>query len=106
MVIVSTEVNPVVAARARKLELECRHGCDDKHSTLSDILAKKSISFENVAYLGDDINDLSCLRAVGLPVAVADGHPQATSISQIGLTGKGGDGAAREFCEMVDRAGR
>ncbi len=65
MVVISTEVNSVVAARCRKLGLQCIHGCENKLSTLMEIAEQKNISLDHVAYVGNDINDIPCL---GMPV--------------------------------------
>jgi 3-deoxy-D-manno-octulosonate 8-phosphate phosphatase (KDO 8-P phosphatase) len=101
MAIVSTEVNPVVAARAKKLKLECVQGCDEKHDTVSALLKDKGLQFSQVAFVGNDINDLSCLNAVGLPVAVADAYPAVLAVAKVVLVRKGGEGAVREFCELL-----
>lgn len=106
MCIVSTETNPVVAARARKLKLECVHGCEDKRAAMLAILKGKGVAPENTAYVGNDINDLGCLDAVGLPVAVADAYPEALARAKVVLNRKGGDGAVREFCGLLAEAQR
>ncbi|HEY5884020.1 MAG TPA: hypothetical protein VIT88_05000, partial [Pyrinomonadaceae bacterium] len=66
--ILSTEPNPVVAARARKLDLRCIHGCDDKLTTLKKIAAEHDLDLSQVAFVGNDINDLECLESVGFPI--------------------------------------
>lgn len=104
MAIVSTEVNPVVAARAKKLKLECFHGCEEKHDTVTQLLKEKGIPFSQAAYVGNDINDLSCLNAVGLPVAVADAYPGVLAVAKVVLERNGGEGAVREFCELLVRS--
>src|SRR5947207_3214111 len=64
MVIISTEVNPVVQMRAKKLKLPCISGCEDKLEALNAILKEKKISLGETAYIGNDINDLPCLWKV------------------------------------------
>ena len=99
--ILSTERNPVVKARADKLQLPCLHGIGDKAQALSAWIAERNISAENVVYLGNDRNDLGCFRMVGMPVAVADAHPSASSAAKLVLSHAGGQGAVRELCDLV-----
>lgn len=101
MMILSTEKNRVVAERAKKLRIPCFHGIDDKLAFLQKHLKKKGIGKENTAYVGNDVNDLPCMRFVGFPVAVADAHPDVRATAKILLKKKGGDGAVREFCDLV-----
>ncbi len=79
-IIVSTEVNPVVTARGKKLGIRVIQGCNDKRATLDELVAELGIALENVAFVGNDINDLSCLSAVGLPMVVQDAHPGCASL--------------------------
>ncbi|MBF0093587.1 MAG: HAD hydrolase family protein [Alphaproteobacteria bacterium] len=103
LVIVSTETNPVVSARARKLALECVQGCSDKLAALDQLLERKGVERGQTAFLGNDINDLACLRAVGLPVAVADSHPDILPHVRYRTRAPGGHGAVREFCDSLHR---
>lgn len=104
LVILSTETNPVVSARARKLSLECIQGCDDKLAALDRLLGQKGLERGQAAFLGNDINDLGCLRAVGLPVSVADGHPDIMPHVRYRTRAAGGQGAVREFCDLLYQA--
>lgn len=104
--ILSTEENPVVAARAKKLRIECRHGCSDKLEVLNRILEQRGLVPRQVAYVGNDINDASCLRHVGLPVVVADAWPEVKPLALVVLERSGGEGAVREFCDRVWAARR
>lgn len=101
MVILSTETNPVVAARAAKLRLECFQGRDDKLSTLDRLLAERGLDPVRVAYLGNDINDLECLKVVGVPASVADGHADLLPHVCYRTQARGGMGAVREFCDLL-----
>jgi len=101
MVIISTEKNPVVRMRADKLKIKCYYDCPDKLALLKEVLLEKKISLAKTAYVGNDINDLSCLEAVGLPVVVADAYPAVKKAAKIILKKKGGHGAVREFCEIL-----
>ncbi len=101
VLILSTETNGVVAARAAKLGVEVIHGCDDKPTALRAWAAEKNIALADIAYLGNDVNDIGCLRLVGWPVAVADAHPAALHAAHIVLRRHGGDGVVRELADRV-----
>jgi YrbI family 3-deoxy-D-manno-octulosonate 8-phosphate phosphatase len=101
LLVISKEKNPVVDARCRKLGLPCIQGCDDKAETLKSEAGRAGISMEEIAYLGNDINDIECLRIVGLPACVADAFPEVIEPSlHVTKTG-GGHGAVREFCDFI-----
>lgn len=102
--ILSTETNPVVRFRAQKLKIECHHGCEDKLEFLKKLFAEKGVSLAETAFVGNDINDVACMRAVSLPVAVADAYPEALAVAKLVLKRNGGHGAVREFCEMLVRS--
>jgi N-acylneuraminate cytidylyltransferase len=101
MMVLSTEEHPVVAARCAKLRLPCVQGCGDKAAKLAALLAERGIDPTDVIYVGNDVNDLACLRMVGMPVAVGDAHPEVKAASKLVLTKKGGRGAVREFCDLL-----
>ena len=101
MMVLSTEEHPVVAARCRKLKLSCVQGSADKAASLAMLLGEKGIDPAEVIYVGNDVNDLGCLRMVGMPVAVGDAHPEVMAASKLVLTRRGGRGAVREFCDLL-----
>jgi YrbI family 3-deoxy-D-manno-octulosonate 8-phosphate phosphatase len=101
VLILSTEVNPVVAARARKLGVPVLHGLDDKASALVEWASSSGIALDRIAYLGNDVNDLACLALVGWPIATADAHPLVRSAARVVLTRRGGDAAVRELAELA-----
>lgn len=101
VLILSTEVNPVVAARARKLGVPVLHGLDDKAAALRKWLADEGLDPARVAYVGNDVNDLGCLALVGWPIAVPDAHPRVLAAARIILARSGGAGAVRELCERI-----
>jgi N-acylneuraminate cytidylyltransferase len=101
MLILSTEVNPVVRARADKLQVPVLHGIDDKAAALRTWAAENRIDLADVAYLGNDVNDLPAMRIVGWPVAVADAHPLVIEEARAVLSREGGKGAVRELVERV-----
>ncbi len=103
-VILSTETNAVVSARARKLGTRCVQGCDDKLTTLRALAAEHGVSLDEVAFVGNDINDLPCLEAVGVPVVVLDAHPDVVRPEWYRTRAAGGRGAVREVCDRIAAA--
>ena len=101
MLVLSKEQNPVVAARCKKLRLRCEQGIEAKLPALHAYCAELGIALEQVVYVGNDINDLECLWAVGCGVAVADSHPEALRAAKLVLAAKGGEGAVRELCDLI-----
>jgi N-acylneuraminate cytidylyltransferase len=103
VVILSKERNPVVAARAKKLQVECLQGVDDKATALRDWAAANAVDLADVVYVANDINDLPCLGMVGCPVAVPDAYPEVLAAARIVLRSPGGRGAVREIAELILR---
>lgn len=101
MVVLSTESNPVVAARCRKLKLECKHGLEDKRAALVALAREKNVDLAHVVYVGNDVNDLGCMEAAGFAVAVGDAHPLALEKADFVLSRSGGSGAVRELCDLL-----
>lgn len=99
--VLSTETNPVVAARCRKLKLPFAQGLADKALALRGLLAERGVDPSRVAYVGNDVNDLGCLELAGLPVAVADAHPRVLDAVALVLSRPGGHGAVRELCDLL-----
>ena len=102
-VIISTESNPVVSARARKLKIQCVQDCEDKRAILEDIAQQKGISLKEVAFVGNDINDLQCLTCVALPIVVQDAHPDVIPAALYQTKCPGGHGAVREVCDLFEQ---
>ncbi len=105
-VVLSTEKNKVVAARCRKLGLECVHGSDDKLAELKAFASRRALDRRDIAYVGNDLNDLACLQWVGLPVAVADAMPDVLQAALRVTDRRGGHGAVREVCDWILAARR
>jgi len=101
--IISTEKNPVVSARAEKLKIGCRQGCDDKVAALGQVAAEMGISLREVAFVGNDINDLPSLSRVGVPIVVADAHERVVPCAIYRTRACGGQGAVREVCDLIVR---
>lgn len=101
MLILSSEQNPVVAARARKLQLPVLHGIDRKDLALKQWCEEQGIAPERVLYVGNDVNDLPCFALVGWPVAVASAHDVVRGAARAVTTVPGGDGAVREIASWI-----
>ncbi|MFG2251837.1 cytidylyltransferase domain-containing protein [Streptomyces mirabilis] len=101
MLILSTEQNPVVAARARKLKIPVLHGIDRKDLALKQWCEEQGIAPERVLYVGNDVNDLPCIALVGWPVAVASAHDVVRGAARAVTTVPGGDGAIREIASWI-----
>lgn len=101
MLILSSERNPVVAARARKLQLPVLHGIDRKDLALKQWCEEQGIAPERVLYVGNDVNDLPCFALVGWPVAVASAHDVVRGAARAVTTVPGGDGAVREIASWI-----
>lgn len=102
--VVSTEKNPVVGERCKKLEIDCIQSCDDKLTSLGELVEQYKCTLNDVLYTGNDINDLQCLKAVGTPIVVADAHPDVIDFAKYITTSPGGRGAVREICDLVVHA--
>jgi 3-deoxy-D-manno-octulosonate 8-phosphate phosphatase (KDO 8-P phosphatase) len=102
--IISTEPNPIVGARAVKLNADCVQGVDDKLAVLFERTEELGVALGDTAYVGNDVNDVECLRAVGCPVVPADAWPEVRTLAKWVLSRAGGTGCVREFCDAVWRA--
>jgi YrbI family 3-deoxy-D-manno-octulosonate 8-phosphate phosphatase len=100
MIILSTEENAVVTMRSRKLKIPCVQGCQDKLSTLVEVAREAGVALDDVAFVGNDINDIGCLEAVGLPIVVHDSHPDVLHAARYRTFAPGGHGAVREVCDL------
>lgn len=101
VIVISKEKNPVVSARCRKLGIECIQACDDKLEALKQKAESRKLKRAEIAYVGNDVNDLECLRWVGLPIAVADAVPEVKATAKMITTRPGGRGAVREICDLL-----
>ncbi len=100
-IVLSKEQNPVVLRRCEKLKIPCIHGVEDKLPILRQWVAENGYRMENIVYLGNDINDVTCVQAAGCGLAVADAHPQLLAVADFVLDARGGRGAVRELCDLA-----
>lgn len=101
VVVLSTETDPVVAARCRKMGVPAVQGVEEKGEALRELLARRGTHPSRVVYLGNDVNDVPCFGIVGCAVVVADAHPAAAAEADWHLRTPGGQGAVRELCDRI-----
>ena len=100
--IVTQEQTKLVARRAEKLAIsEVHQGAFNKLAVLQDMVRRHGVTLDQVAYIGDDVNDLEALQAVGFSAAPADGHPSVRRVVRYICRHKGGEGAVREVADMI-----
>ena len=97
--IVSTETNRVVQKRASKLKTECMQAVTNKAQVIEEFASRNGLSMRDVMFVGNDVNDLNALEAVGFPVLVKNAHPSLAHISGWRLDVAGGDHAVRRICD-------
>lgn len=103
--IISGRSSPVVERRAQNLGINhLVQGREDKWQVLEQLLASLNLEPHQAAYLGDDLPDLPAIRRVGLGMAVASADPFVRQHAHGVTCARGGEGAAREFCELILRA--
>jgi YrbI family 3-deoxy-D-manno-octulosonate 8-phosphate phosphatase len=95
--ILSSEENPIVVARGAKMNIPVLHGVSDKLTTLVQWAAEHGVSMDRLLYVGNDLNDLEVMGAVGYSVAPADAHPHILNAATITLRAQGGEGVVREL---------
>lgn len=101
-VIITGENSGTVKARAQKLKITQLYlGVTDKKSLFEEILRKNMLQPENIAFIGDDVNDLEIMKLVGLTACPGDGMSFIKDISDYICENKGGYGAFREFAELI-----
>jgi len=102
--VLSKEKNPIVRMRCKKMGIPCYQGIEtgeEKQKLLKQIAQKKKIKREEVAFMGDDVNDISALLFTGIALTVADGHRKVKRIAHYVTKARGGEHAVREVCEKI-----
>ncbi len=103
--VISAGAAPTILKRGQDLGLEhVFSGVEDKLATLSALCKELGIDLAEVAHVGDDVNDLALMRAVGCPLTVADAVPEAHEAALMTTDRKGGAGAVREICDLLMKA--
>ena len=99
---ISSDSSPVIANRAQRLGVDyCFSGVDDKVAVVRNLCDKMNIALSQVAFLGDDLQDLEVMRQVGLAAAVGDAHLLLQKEAFFVCQKNGGFGAFREFAEWL-----
>jgi len=104
--ILTSETNDAVAARARKMRADIIKGVEDKLPVLHTEVERRGLSLAETSYIGNDVNDAECLAVVGLPVVPADAWDEVVPLARLVLTRNGGHGCVRELCDAIWRAKR
>lgn len=99
--ILSTESNPVVQARAKKLKIDMINNCGNKKEALLRICEKNGYDLSKVVFVGNDLNDLEAMKIVGYPVAPANAHSDILDIAVFVTKAKGGEGVVRELADII-----
>lgn len=99
--VISTEKNSVVGQRCKKLKLDYFQGCDDKLSILKKLIKKHKCCNSEVLFVGNDTNDLECLKIAGVSIVVSDAHEDVIGVSDYITKKSGGFGAVREVCDLL-----
>ena len=100
--IITQEQTKLVSRRAQKLTIpELHQGVMDKRACLNEIVARHALTLAEVAYIGDDVNDVDALRAVGFSAAPADAMPPAKQVVRYICKKRGGEGAVREVADLI-----
>ncbi|MBW2989889.1 HAD hydrolase family protein [Candidatus Woesearchaeota archaeon] len=101
LLVLSKEENKVVEARCKKLKIPCIHGIEDKEHIFMDEIKKKGIGMEEVCFIGNDLNDIGCIKLAGIGVAVQDAYPLVKKCADYITDEKGGCGAVREVADLI-----
>ena len=102
-IIISTEKNLVVEQRAKKLKIKCFNGIDNKLSCLKEYADSRQINFENICFVGNDINDLEVMLAVGVKICPLDAVEEIKNIADIIIQKNGGDGVIRDIYNIIKK---
>jgi YrbI family 3-deoxy-D-manno-octulosonate 8-phosphate phosphatase len=99
--VLSTEPNPVVAARCKKLGIDCIHGSANKLAAIEQIARDRSLTASQIAYMGNDLNDRECMEWAGVSIAPVDALPEIIALADLVTPQQGGNGAVRQAAEWI-----
>ena len=99
--ILSTEKNPVVTMRAKKLKITAIQGVSDKVLAIKSLAKHNRYNVDNILYIGNDLNDYLAMQLCGFTACPADSHSKIKKISDVVLKTNGGNGVVRELLEDV-----
>jgi YrbI family 3-deoxy-D-manno-octulosonate 8-phosphate phosphatase len=99
---ITTENSPIVEQRAKKLKIDKYiFGTHRKVEVMNDFVSNEGLSMENIAYIGDELNDVKLLKSCGLSFAVGDADHRVKKVADIVCEHSGGHGAFREAAEQL-----
>jgi len=105
LAMVTTENSPIVLARARKLGIEHVYvGVEDKEQLMDELLARLALTWDQLCYVGDDLNDLPVIQKAGFSACPCDAMPEVTRHVSCICLRRGGHGAVREVCDLIEQA--
>jgi len=99
--ILSTEKNPVVSARAKKLKIQVLQGIKNKAEAILSLSESKRYDLSRILYVGNDLNDYHVMKICGYSACPIDSHINIKELSNIVLNTRGGEGVVRELLEVV-----
>ena len=99
--ILSTEKNPVVAARAKKLKIPVLQGVGNKVTSIHELSKKEGHDLGRIFYIGNDLNDYRVMLACGYTACPADSHELIQNTATFVLNTEGGKGVVRELLEDI-----
>jgi N-acylneuraminate cytidylyltransferase len=102
IVITSTEINKVVTARAKKLEVEVLQNLSDKVEAIENYLSLNNLNWKDSWYIGNDVNDLGAIRKAGFSICPNDAVKEVKKEVKFKLKTKGGFGVLSEIVSLID----
>jgi 3-deoxy-D-manno-octulosonate 8-phosphate phosphatase (KDO 8-P phosphatase) len=100
--IITGENSEIVSRRAEKLKIENVFlGVKNKLEVVEKFIKDNNLNWENIAYIGDDLNDIEVMKHAAISACPADAYKDVLAISHYICEKKGGEGAFREFCEFL-----
>lgn len=101
-VIITGKKSEILSKRAAELRIdEVHQGVADKLKALNEIIKRYKLNYQNVAYIGDDLNDIDCMKACYVKACPADAAAEVFNIVDYICKHKGGNGAVREFVDLI-----
>jgi len=101
IIIMSRETNSVVNSVGKKIKIKCTQSQYKKFEAFQKEVKKRKLDYSQVLFIGNDLNDIECIKKAGIGVAVADSYPQVLEAADYITKHKGGRGAFREICELL-----
>jgi N-acylneuraminate cytidylyltransferase len=101
VIVVTKERNPIVAVRCRKLGLPLLQAVDNKVAAVESCLADMGLRWQDICYIGNDVNDAGCLERAGFSVCPSDAAKEVIPVVDFVLSRGGGHGAVRELFDLL-----